>query len=375
MPKRLYELNPELEARIAHELVPVAEAAFDKHMITRPGARLLEFPDNTVGVLDPVEVLYTAADLLHEDRITPELVDKVRTSYVTHIGWFGERGVDAEPVLKRAGLMNRGTEDGIIHYHGEQRRLYAPFPDVYSEGLFRWSSEEFPHGQTIGYWGDISGGIPSRQSHINRTDLNVNGIDVDTESLVAVNAFTDPQEFDTFDAHDALAMVSDPIGQKVHKKVGGQELRHGRWFRAIGEGLYQLDPEMIDYIITVEASVQRYFGMPAEKSYPNFLDEALMLAATGLFTVEGVAKRQRERVEALGILNVTPKSDKAKKAQALIARLNDSEGAAIRKKKKIISEIQDKYIKDEQSAGRVPFILGRTVLVDGKNIEVIPEAA
>ena len=312
-------ISKEFEDRLLTQLAPVIEESYETHMTTGPRRNLESDDDKNAGTLHPLGELYEAAGLEPEDRVTTELVEVVHASFQDHIGMYRQQGVDLLPAIQLSGLMNLGTEDNISWYHAKQ---FAQFQDqpAYVEMLSRWTAEESDHGPLIEKWAEYAGAIPSSEAHRIRVSQIMSGIHVPVDSIISTNAFTDPQEGDTVDAHNALSQLLDPIGRKVMRKLAGHEARHNRMFRRIGEGLYDLDSESIDYALPIEADTHKRFAMPGEQGIPGYGEMALRIAVHVL--------------------------------------------------------LRAAYIEQERAAGRIPVILGRTVLLGpDKTLQVVPQAA
>jgi hypothetical protein len=368
-------MNPELETAIMGSLEPKVGQAYDKHMSTGPRKNRGETElDLTAGTLNPLEEMYRAAKLEPQEVITVELVETVRDSFESHIQEHESLGLDLRPVINIAGQMNLGTEKNLVWYHAKQYDTFKNYPAFVSM-LSRWTTEEEDHGPLIEMWGNFSGAISSKEAHAIKVALIMGGISVDTESFPALNAFTEPQEFDTGDAHLFLGYVTDTVGRRVMNRVAGHEVRHGTLFSEIGNEMYELEPDLIEYILPIEAEVHRRFGMPAEKSYPDFVGAATRIAVHGLFTTEGVLKRQRERVERLGLLDLQVKSEEAQKAQVLIDKVTDPTSRINHLRIKAVEQETERYIQFEKAQGRIPVILGRTVIFNQGQLEIYPEAA
>ncbi len=369
-------VNPELESRIMTNMAPAVERAYQEHMTTGPrklrnGVAEL---DLTAGTLDPLEEIYKAAKLEPQEIITTELVETVHESFDNHIDKFLDQGVDLRPAIRLAGQMNLGTENNLVWYHATQYEKYKNHPELVAL-LSRWTAEEADHGPTIELWGELSGSISPKEAHAIKMMLIMGGIGVATESFPAINAFTEPQEYDTGDAHRDLGLILDPIGRRTMNRIAGQEVRHGNMFGDIGDEIYSLDQETIEYALIIEAEVHRRFGMPAEKSYPNFIGDATRIAVHGLFTTEGVLQRQRERIDRLGLLNKIVTTEAAEKAQKKIAEVTDPKSRINSMRIRTVEQETEKYIIEEKAKGRVPVILGRTVIFEQGELKIIPEAA
>lgn len=369
-------VNPETEHQLMSALEPNVAAAYEAHMTT--GARKQRGDDpvqDTVGTIDPLQEVYRSVGLEPQHIITPELVDAVGTSHREHINKFLEQGVDLREPIRRAGQMNLGTENNLVWYHGKQYSHFKDQPE-FTRMLSRWTAEEADHGPLIELWGMLSGAISPAEAHQIKVALMMGGISVYTDSFAALNAFTDPQEFDTGDAHTNYGKILDAPGRVCMNKIGGHEFRHGRLFAELGKAMYSLDQKFIDYALSIEVETHRRFGMPTEGSYPNFGDEAMMIAVYGLFTTEGVVARQRERVERLGLLDIEVTTEEAKKAQAKLADIIDIDSKLNSIRVRAVEKATNEYIKAEKAAGRVPAILGRTLIYkSGGELVVHPDAA
>lgn len=371
-----YERNPALEARALELLGPGIERVYEEHMTggSRRGLDVAE--SHTKGTLAPLTIISYAAGLTEKDEpvdfITPELQDAVYGSFKDHADGLEAQGLDPRPAIQLAGLMNRGTECNLYWYFLRQHEALRDSPQA-QRLLVRWTTEEADHGPTIDLWGGLAHAIPASKAHSEQVALLEGGIDVDTTSMLSINPFVDPQEFDTVDAHDNYGSVLDSIGRKVMKFIGAHEVRHGTAFRQIGKEEYEIDDqEVTDYALTVEASVHRNFAMPASGSYPDFVDRATQIAVHGLFTTEGVLRRQAERVAALNLLTLPVKSDAAKMAQENIAKYIDPDYRPNAAKINYVQRARDEYRRREVAAGRIPFILGETVHFNNGKLLVTP---
>lgn len=368
-------INPEIERVLLDQLGPAISDSYETHMTSGPRNSVGDSAEDlTKGTLAPLGLLYEAANLPYQNRITPELVEHVRTSHLEHIKKFIEQGVDLAPAIHLSGLMNLGTEENLVWYHGEQ---FAQFKNSkpYVTMLSRWTAEEADHGPAIQLYGDMSGSISPDNAHAIKVNQIMSGISVPIDSIVSTNAYTDPQEGDTVDAHNNLAAISDPIGAAVMRKLAGHEARHMRMFRRIGEDMYKLDQELVDYALPIEAAAHKRFMMPGEKGIPHYLDMALKIAVHGLFTLEGALRRQSDRVDKLGLLSIDAKTDEAKKAQDIIRKALDPESRVNKLRQRKVESAREEYNATEKAIGRIPVILGQTVLLEKGQLQVIPNAA
>lgn len=373
---KTFEVDLEMESRILDAVSPAIDQAYEEHMTSGVRRNLDDSEQVVIGTLDPLKEIYIASGLEEQEIITPELVEFVHGSYQNHVEELESQGLDIRPVVESAGLMIAGTEDNIDWYHAVQ---YARFrtSDAYMRMLSRWTAEEATHGPLVRLWSYLSGAISSAKAHENSTHQIMGGINVNVESVVSTNAFTDPQEADTVDAHKLLGSICDSVGRKSFNKLAGQEVRHNNMFRKIGNAIYEFadsDQDVMDYVLPIETSTHAHFSMPGEKSYPEFTGEAIKIAVNGLFTLQGVIKRQAERVQSLGLLSKTVRAETAKKAQAKLAQLIDPDSRINRIKQNIVDKATEEYISSEKIQGRVPFILGRTVVIEGGSVTVTPNA-
>lgn len=372
-------VDPAMETRILHELEPVVENVYDRHMTTGPRRGQIAGEEPQVGTFSPLKELYKASGLPVEETLTPELVESVQSSFSPHAQQLELQGLDFVVPLSKALHMNLGTEDNITWYHTSMYPVLKQSP-AFDALLRRWTLEETGHGPLIEYWMMMAGVGKESIANIVKAHQITGGIGVDTRSFVTINAYTDPQEADTVDAHRNVSLVADPVGKAVMNLLVGHEARHNRAFRAIGEALYQLDQEIIDYALPLEFTSQRDFAMPAEESYPDFHAIAKMLAVHGFFPLESVVERQKERIDALGLLDLHVTTEEAKLAQEGLAEVIDINS---RKNKFLLKKIEkqkEQYIAEQKAKGNIPFILGTTVTVEkddsNKHVVVVhPEAA
>lgn len=372
------EVNPEFEHILLREMEPFAVESYDRHMATGPRKGAAS-DDVSPGTFDHRVELYEAAGLPVLDHTSAELVDAVCTSFDEHMRTtFEENGVDARPVIARAGSINQTTESGLVHFYQVQEGIYRDYP-VFLGGLRRWTTEEKFHEPLIAAWGDYSGAINQQKVHADSASMNMNGIVVPAESVVSLKAFTHPQENLTGDAHTIFASVIDRLGARPMRKMGGQEFRHGTWFEADGKVMYEIaaeDPQLLEYVLMWEAYLQANFAMPAHGSYADFEADALMNAVCGMFTNEMVMKRQAERIQKLGLLDLDAGTDQAKIAQEALANHIDIEKNRLyRFVTNTVEKARQEYIDREKAAGRVPFLLGRTVIAKQGQISILPDAA
>lgn len=365
-------IDPAVENRMIEALAPVIGDIYDTHMTSGP-RRIAGEEDQVTGTLDPLNVLFYAAGMQPEERPTVALAERVYHSFQERVSWFRDRGVDLLGPVAIAGHMNLGTEDNIVHYHGEQLKTYGKH-EAFEALLRRWTTEEFFHGPTLETWGVTAGALDRFLAHKIKIDLIMGGIHVDTDSLIAINAFTDPQEGDTADAHKNVGLIVDPIGRQVNNRLSGQEVRHKNMFRAIGKAIYSLDQEFVDYALAIEANVQWRFAMPAAQSYPNYVGVAKRIAAHGLFTIDGVLAQQRDRVNGLNLLELKATTDAAKKAQTTLAMAIDPTSRLNKLRQTQVEKETECIITEAKANGSVPFILGRTVVIENGVTTVVADA-
>ncbi len=373
-------LREEIELREAVE--PFIEEAYDQHM-TRGGRRIGGTAEDDLpvehGTLYPLGFLNKAVGLDDDMGVTPDLVAAVRGSFDAHLAHYEEKGMKLLPVIRRAMHVNTATEENLPWYHGKIL-IATRFSQQFTNWLSRWTAEESSHAELLGHWGAQSGSLDTRAHRRTKVTQLMRGIHVPTDSWAQIVPFTDPQEGLTFDAHTNTGQLVDSIGRRALNAIAGQEDRHQRFFRFLHSAMVRAKPE---YLLPIIARTWKGFDMPGKEGIEDYEGHALQLAVHGVFTFGMVRKQQREAAEDLGLLDIPVKTPEAQRAQEQIAQVIDMESRLNRILQKKIDNTQEKYVAEEKAAGRVPVILGKTVIFnkrakspDGTSgaLEVFPEA-
>mgnify|MGYP002073546821 CR=1 FL=1 len=370
MDKSKPSYDEKIEQHIIEALAPSVDVAFNEHMYTGPRMQRdtdIEMPE-TAGALPVMKTLYEAAGLPYEEGLTPELIETMRGSFMNHIDMLEREYDSPREAITTAALMNVSTEENLPHYHADQLQTYKRHRS-FAVMLNRWTVEESFHAPLLWTWGMLTNAISDKVASAHKAALLRGGISVDAPSVVAINAYTDPQEFATKQAHQNLGRVLDPYSKRIMNALAGQEYRHGKLFRKLGVALYQLDDSRLtDYALTIESHTHESFDMPARASYPDFGVAAKIIATHGLFTYQDIAKHQVERIKEVGIEQLRPVSDAAKLAQEKLIALTDPADRTHEIQKRIQRIIEQSY--ERAVAGRnkarigsekQPFMLGKTV--------------
>ncbi len=369
---------PELPAReqsLRAAVEPAIAEAYEVHM-SKDGQKIGEELPVETGTLYPLGILNRLAGLDEDAGVTPELVQAERESYQQHIAKYRDLGIDLAPVVGLGLHVGKATEDNISWYHARILQAVDGTSEAFNLWLPRWTAEESFHSDLIDNWGNHSGAIDPRLSWHAKVKQIMTGMHVPTDTLAGIVAFTDPQEGLTFDHHYNTGQMVDYFGRRALTVLGGQERRHQRFFRAVFKAAVEADP---DYVLPITAKTWRTFAMPGKEGIDNYEENARMLAVHGIFTLAMIRKQQRASAEAVGLLEAEVTTDEAKKAQEDIVQILDMDSKLNRGLHRIsrVEKATDEYIARERSAGRIPVILGRTVLfnTEAKELEVKSEAA
>lgn len=274
---------------------------------------------------------------------------------------FAESNIDIMPVLSGSLEIGEGTENNLPWYHAKQFVTFQSY-EALVEMLGGWTSEEATHGELVELVMIAAGLYNEKKSVHIQTELMRGGIGVTTMSLAAINAYTDPQERLTFVAHQSSAMLAGESGSKALIKLAGQENRHKTMFRGLGKAMYDTqDPEIVDYLLRMDAAVMAEFEMPGQQSFPKYEDIAKLLANTGLFTFNHVIESFAERAKKIGIAKLEPTSEEAKNAQQWILDYIQPQSELHSRERKFQGILRKRYDKSVRSKGKIPFIVGETV--------------
>lgn len=357
---------------------PALAEAYNAHMTQGGGVIGKDLPIET-GTLYPLGLLNRVAGFDEDAGVTPELVTAVRDSFERHVAHYAMQGVDIKPVITEAMHINISTEKNLPWYHG--RILEASTDsEAFLAWLSRWTSEEIFHAETYEHWGAQAGALDTHASRRTTVTQIMNGIHVPTNTWPEITAFTDPQEGLTYEAHQNTASLLDSIGRRMITPIGGQELRHQRFFRRVLRAMVEID---FEYVLPIIADTWLHFAMPGKEGIENYDQHARNLAVHGIFSLAMMRQQQAQSANALGLLTQTPKTEAAQKAQHRIAQVIDINSRLNRMmySKSGVEKATDDYIAQEKAQGRVPVILGRTVVferTEGKgesNLVVYPNAA
>jgi acyl-[acyl-carrier-protein] desaturase len=237
------------DALLLHELTPVAEGLFERHI-----AQTKEwFPHEYV----PWER---------------------GPSVVVGRPWRPEDSALPGPV-RSALFVNLLTEDNLPYYLRDVQRLFGS-DDVWGQWTRRWTAEEARHSIVIREYLTLTNALDPIELERGRMMQMSTGQVPDPPNTARGLVYLALQELATrISHHNTGKLLTDPAGQEVMKRVAFDENFHYLFYRDLASGAFELDPSAL--VVALEAELLA-FAMPGT-GIPGFAAHSRAISRAGIY--------------------------------------------------------------------------------------------
>jgi acyl-[acyl-carrier-protein] desaturase len=190
-------------------------------------------------------------------------------------------GVEIGPEIRSALLVNLLTEDNLPYYFRTVERMFGP-DGVWGTWVRRWTAEEQRHSMAIYAYLMTTRAIDPIELERSRM-AQVSGGRIPNPPLHEGFVYLALQELATRISHrNTGAMLGDPAGYEVMKRVGSDENLHQLFYRDLAAAAIDADPNTM--MIALENQV-RNFAMPGT-GIPDFDRHAALIAKAGIYDLQ-----------------------------------------------------------------------------------------
>jgi acyl-[acyl-carrier-protein] desaturase len=244
------------ESEILHELTPVAEALLERHLATTKEW----FPHEYVPY-------GRGRDHVSGEQWSPDDAD---------LG-----GHEIGPEVRSALLVNLLTEDNLPYYFRSVERMFGK-DGAWGTWVRRWTAEEGRHSMAI--YGYLMTTRAIDPVELERSRMaQVSGGQTPDPPLHEGFVYLALQELATRISHrNTGALLGDPVGYEVMKRVGSDENLHQLFYRDLAAAAIEADPNTM--IVAMEKQV-RSFAMPGT-GIPDFDRHAALIARAGIYDLQ-----------------------------------------------------------------------------------------
>ncbi len=244
------------ETELLNELTPVAESLLERHL----RASKEWFPHENVPY----------------SRGRDHVPGEVWSDADADLG-----GVEIGPEVRSALLVNLLTEDNLPYYFRTVERMFGP-DGVWGTWVRRWTAEEQRHSMAIYAYLMTTRAIDPIELERSRM-AQVSGGQIPNPPLHEGFVYLALQELATRISHrNTGAMLGDPAGYEVMKRVGSDENLHQLFYRDLAAAAIEADPNTM--MIAIEHQV-RNFAMPGT-GIPDFDRHAALIAKAGIYDLQ-----------------------------------------------------------------------------------------
>lgn len=244
------------ETELLNELTPVAEALLERHLATTKEWFPHEYVPYSRG-RDHVEgTTWTEAD--------------------ADLG-----GAEISAGVRSALLVNLLTEDNLPYYFRTVEQLFGK-EGAWGTWVRRWTAEEGRHSMAI--YGYLMTTRAIDPIELERSRMaQVSGGQTPDPPLYEGFIYLSLQELATRISHrNTGALLGDPAGYEVMKRVGSDENLHQLFYRDLAAAAIEADPNTM--MIAMEKQV-RNFAMPGT-GIPDFDRHAALIARAGIYDLQ-----------------------------------------------------------------------------------------
>ena len=244
------------ESDLLHELTPVAEQLLERHLATSKEW----FPHDYVPYS-------RGRDHEPDHQWTPDDAD---------LG-----GHEITPEVRSALLVNLLTEDNLPYYFRSVERMFGK-DGAWGTWVRRWTAEEGRHSMAI--YGYLMTTRAIDPVELERSRMaQVSGGQTPDPPLHEGFIYLALQELATRISHrNTGALLGDPVGYEVMKRVGSDENLHQLFYRDLAAAAIEADPNTM--MIAMENQV-RHFAMPGT-GIPDFDRHAALIARAGIYDLQ-----------------------------------------------------------------------------------------
>lgn len=190
-------------------------------------------------------------------------------------------GAQIGPEVRSALLVNLLTEDNLPYYFRTVERMFGR-DGAWGTWVRRWTAEEGRHSMAI--YGYLMATRAIDPIELERSRMaQVSGGEVPNPPLYEGFIYLALQELATRISHrNTGALLGDPAGYEVMKRVGSDENLHQLFYRDLAAAAIQADPNTM--MIAMENQV-RNFSMPGT-GIPDFDRHAALIAKAGIYDLQ-----------------------------------------------------------------------------------------
>ena len=244
------------ESELLNELTPVAESLLERHLATSKEW----FPHDYVPYS-------RGRDHVRGHQWTPDDADL--------------DGHEITPEVRSALLVNLLTEDNLPYYFRTVEQMFGK-DGAWGTWVRRWTAEEGRHSMAI--YGYLMTTRAIDPVELERSRMaQVSGGQTPNPPLYEGFIYLALQELATRISHrNTGALLGDPAGYEVMKRVGSDENLHQLFYRDLAAAAIEADPNTM--MIAMEKQV-RNFAMPGT-GIPDFDRHAALIAKAGIYDLQ-----------------------------------------------------------------------------------------
>ena len=190
-------------------------------------------------------------------------------------------GHEIGPEVRSALLVNLLTEDNLPYYFRTVEQLFGK-DGAWGTWVRRWTAEEGRHSMAI--YGYLMTTRAIDPVELERSRMaQVSGGETPNPPLHEGFIYLALQELATRISHrNTGALLGDPVGYEVMKRVGSDENLHQLFYRDLAAAAIEVDPNTM--MIAMEKQV-RSFAMPGT-GIPDFDRHAALIAKAGIYDLQ-----------------------------------------------------------------------------------------
>ena len=244
------------ESELLNELTPVAESLLERHLATSKEWFPHEYVPYSRG-----------RDHVDGHQWTPDDADL--------------DGHEITPEVRSALLVNLLTEDNLPYYFRTVEQMFGK-DGAWGTWVRRWTAEEGRHSMAI--YGYLMTTRAIDPVELERSRMaQVSGGQTPNPPLYEGFIYLALQELATRISHrNTGALLGDPAGYEVMKRVGSDENLHQLFYRDLAAAAIEADPNTM--MIAMENQV-RNFAMPGT-GIPDFDRHAALIAKAGIYDLQ-----------------------------------------------------------------------------------------
>lgn len=294
--------------------------------------------------------------------------------YNARMEWYAENGIDARPTLSKALRLHILTEDNLPAYAYLVRapRYGLPFM-VWNKG---WIAEEDYHGVVLRDLVLATQAIDINNYERSRPTQLYVGTALELDGFTPIHAYPAIQEIATYHPHNRVGHLMGDVGQKVHNKVSGDEIRHHRYYRGVAAADVQLaiesnDLGYIHHVASVMAKTLHpsLFEMPGKEGIIDYKVDAQTIAVSGIFDIVLLRKMARQMAHDIKLNELAERVEDPAVGAAVERLFEDlaPDSEYSQKQDRILARARDRVMESVEEGQLRPLILGRTAILDVKD--------